>query len=162
MKICSSCKENKADSDFNKNQFKCKECKAEYYLKTLGAERRIRGLHRQNGVINPEAKKRASKNWYYKNKIKVAVYSANWAKRNQARVNAAEAKRRFTKKRATPIWADNDLINAIYLKASHQNMEVDHIIPLTSKTVCGLHWEGNMQLLTKSENCSKSNRYLSE
>ena len=36
---------------------------------------------------------------------------------------------------------------------------LDHIVPLKSWLVCGLHWEGNLQVITKDENSSKGNRW---
>ena len=38
--------------------------------------------------------------------------------------------------------------------------EVDHIVPLTSKVVCGLHWEGNMRVVTRRVNRSKVNKLI--
>jgi hypothetical protein len=39
------------------------------------------------------------------------------------------------------------------------NHDVDHIVPLTSKFVCGLHCEANLQYLPSRVNQSKKNRY---
>lgn len=78
---------------------------------------------------------------------------------------AAVAKRRSIKLRATPRWADYGEILAIYEKARRMTEEtgiqhhVDHIVPLIHPKVCGLHVHGNLQVLTATENCSKSNKF---
>ena len=67
-----------------------------------------------------------------------------------------KALRRSRKKLATPIWADLDKINEVYANCPN-DMTVDHIIPITSPIVCGLHVSWNMQYLTRSTNSKKGN-----
>ena len=62
-------------------------------------------------------------------------------------------------KKATPVWVDFDLVKDMYVEAHYQQLEVDHIVPLQGKNVCGLHWEGNLQLLSREENARKNNNY---
>jgi hypothetical protein len=68
-------------------------------------------------------------------------------------------------KRAIPAWANEDDIRGIYelaqalMQESGEPYEVDHIVPLQSKLVCGLHVAHNLQAIPKSENRKKSNRY---
>jgi hypothetical protein len=93
------------------------------------------------------------------------------AKRNRAYkkahrhlANADSAKRRAIKLQATPSWADKEHIESLYLIAAINreagyDLHVDHIVPLRSGLVCGLHCEANLQLLPASVNISKNNRY---
>ena len=65
----------------------------------------------------------------------------------------------------TPVWANFDVIDALYAESRKISREtgiphhVDHVIPLRGKLVSGLHVEGNLQIITASENCSKHNRF---
>jgi 5-methylcytosine-specific restriction endonuclease McrA len=77
----------------------------------------------------------------------------------RALVTALANKRRARKLQATPAWADEGAIKAIYLEAGRLGMHVDHIVPLQGKNVCGLHVENNLQLLSPTENSKKRNKF---
>lgn len=82
---------------------------------------------------------------------------------NPAKVVAKAAKRRALRLKATPSWASKAYIDIFYQMAKDEQVrtgrlvEVDHIAPLNSELVCGLHSEDNLQLLFKEDNASKSN-----
>ena len=66
----------------------------------------------------------------------------------------------------TPKWLTKEQLKAIESFYTHaqaatkgleERIEVDHIIPLQSTNVSGLHVPWNLQLLTKSENSAKRN-----
>jgi hypothetical protein len=46
-----------------------------------------------------------------------------------------------------------------YADAAGRGVDVDHLVPLRSPVVCGLHCEANLQLLSSVENIRKGNRY---
>ena len=74
------------------------------------------------------------------------------------------ARRRTTKKQATPAWADIEAIREYYRAARAfrkygYDFHVDHIVPLKSPLVSGLHTEANLRLLPGAENRSKHNRF---
>ena len=77
---------------------------------------------------------------------------------------ARYAKRRASKRNAAPAWANKEAIEAIYAKAKQfseltgEAFHVDHIVPLISDLVCGLHCEGNLQILPGFDNLSKGNK----
>lgn len=77
--------------------------------------------------------------------------------------------RRAMHKNATPIWItkeDKKVMLSMYKEAREKTKElnviheVDHIIPIRSKLVCGLHVPYNLQVITRDQNRSKSNRIV--
>lgn len=87
-------------------------------------------------------------------------------RRSEAGKENARIKRRQVQKLgATPAWADQTKITAIYTEAQRLTEltgirhEVDHVVPLQSRLVCGLHVEHNLQVIPATVNRSKSNRH---
>lgn len=125
-------------------------------------------------LANKERIRAQQKLYYQNNKEKCRVISERWRKENPDKVAAlrrarlirvphdVRAAKSAYKRRCRvqmPLWADKSAIKEIYKQASQRSLTVDHIIPLKGKTVCGLHVESNLQLLTKSENSSKHNKF---
>jgi hypothetical protein len=69
-----------------------------------------------------------------------------------------KALKRARRLQATPAWMNETEVRRIYRECP-SGYDVDHIVPLTSPRVCGLHWEGNLQYLPRAVNQSKKNRY---
>jgi len=84
----------------------------------------------------------------------------DYFKRNRAKHNFKEGKRRAQKVKATPKWLTeqhwND-IKVIY-DTCPSGYHVDHIIPLQGENVSGLHVAWNLQHLPAKENIAKSNK----
>jgi hypothetical protein len=108
------------------------------------------------------AKSRArTKEWSAKNKEKKRESDKKWVSENRAISNSHKAKRRAKEKKATPSWLTDvqiDAIKAIYVEAERLSLEtrvpyqVDHIVPLSGKTVSGLHVPWNLRAIPAQEN----------
>jgi hypothetical protein len=143
----------------------CPACRSIYKKKwAISNRERHRESQRKYYESNTERVKKSKKEWEKRNYKKKREIDKKWNKLNSSIKNAHCAKRRALKKQAIPAWADLTAIKAIYEEASRLTKEtglqytVDHIYPLQSKYMCGLHVETNLQILTKSENSIKSNR----
>lgn len=92
-------------------------------------------------------------------------YGKIYRKENRGYVNAHTAKREASRKRAVVSWSELDEIRELYKMSANMSKStgiphnVDHIIPLQSDIVCGLHVLANLQILSESENKSKGNRH---
>ncbi len=87
------------------------------------------------------------------------------SRRTRAAGRAHSTKRRAGIARATPSWASQEKIDAVYKLASDIEAmtgvphATDHVVPLNNPMVCGLHVEHNLQVLTREENAKKGNRH---
>ena len=79
-----------------------------------------------------------------------------------------ESMREAQKLKATPKWltkSQRDEIRSFYTEAKRLTLEtgvlhhVDHIVPLRSDVVCGLHVPWNLQVLTAEDNLRKNNSF---
>ena len=82
-----------------------------------------------------------------------------WGDSNKHAVLAKTRRYQANKIKSVPKWADHEAIERIYERAKSMGMHVDHIVPLQSPVVCGLHCEANLQLLPPEENWSKHNKH---
>lgn len=89
-----------------------------------------------------------------------------YKKENAAKVNAIQARRKATKRCATPAWANQFFIDEVYdlarLRTEQKTggvdeWQVDHIVPLKHPLVQGLHCEANLQVIPAKANQSKKN-----
>lgn len=119
---------------------------------------------------NKERKQQTSKSWEEKNKEHRQQSKKQWKENNPDKITEYGSRRCKYLKYSKPIWAAEEIIKQIYLDRDELNQivkmcggtelfEIDHIIPILSNTVCGLHCEDNLQILTASENRTKSNNY---
>jgi hypothetical protein len=89
-------------------------------------------------------------------------YYKKYPEKGQARA----AKRRAYKRTAFPSWANEFFMEEAYhlaylrTKCTGFSWHVDHIVPLKSPIVCGLHVENNLQVIPAVQNIKKGNRHV--
>ena len=98
----------------------------------------------ENSEEYKNKRKQYVKGYYFSNRVKMIAKSCAYDSRVR---------------KSRPLWCSQSEINEYYLMARKSGLEVDHIVPINSNLVCGLHCLDNFQLLTRKENASKSNRY---
>lgn len=87
----------------------------------------------------------------------------DWLNRNHSNPNTQRGQKYYTKMWiAQPPWANRNEINAIYREARErrkagEDVHVDHIYPLQSPWICGLHVHTNLVIMPAKRNMLKSN-----
>jgi hypothetical protein len=133
-----------------------KERRKLYLLNNKDKKKKNNEKYRKN---NKENVKKTNRLYRLKYKEKLNEISKLYRLNNRSLVNAYAAKRRASKLKATPRFANLNKIKEIY-KNCPKGYHVDHIVPLQGENVCGLHVEWNLQYLTPSANISKSNKLI--
>ena len=100
---------------------------------------------------------------------KLREYRNVWKENNMVQVRADTKARRRKHREATPPWLTRKQkteIRQLYqiaitmTKTTGEQYVVDHIIPLRSPDVCGLHVPWNLRVITQEANLKKSNKLV--
>lgn len=173
-KRCTQCSIVKPASEFYKNgkslRSSCKECGSLLAM----SWRRTRpdlaaAAHKRWREKNPEkaaqGNKRRKERWQAANPGVSAIRAMEWYRANTSRSHANAKAQLLRKINAIPTWANLFFIEEAYDLSRRRSKvfgfkwHVDHIVPLRSKLVCGLHVENNLRVIPGKENLQKSNRY---
>ncbi len=130
------------------------------------ARKRARQQHAEVGTKwYHENKERASvlnKAWIKRNKEEFKQYCVQWRRNNLPKLCINASAYRAQKIKATPSWINHEAVEKFYEQSAQLTKEtgtkytLDHMVPLNSEFVCGLHVENNLQILTLEENSSKN------
>lgn len=159
---CRACRCAISKDYVSRNSEAVKAVQKKYYAENMDSER---AKARAGYYANLEDNRERSRGFYHANKQASQASHKAWAAKNYHVVLAHNAKRRATLIGRTPSWANAFFISEIYDLAKKRDAvtgvkwHVDHIVPLVSKLVCGLHVEHNLQVIPAEENLSKHNRF---
>lgn len=178
---CNDCFQSRLNKFYQNNKSKVQKAQKEY-LKNLSPEKQERlrlaklklsqgekakAKKKEYALKNREAIRQKDKIHRELNKEEIKKKKAEWLRNNRDWDNAANARKKASKLRATPKWVDAEhekRIREIYAKCQELTKttgikyQVDHIIPLQGKEVCGLHVFWNIEPIPASENASKCNK----
>ena len=170
---CVTCSAERASRYYEANKEKVQANSERWRQNNLD---RHRENARRNGRENAEAKRVAAKEyrekqperfraardaWYARNSCLVKSRAKEWAKDNQLKVRAIQAANRAARMHARLRLSDEQKAWMILIyETTPVGWEVDHIVPMRGKKVCGLHVPWNLQHLDKSSNAKKHNKFI--
>jgi len=128
----------------------------------VACEKLRKNIWRKN---NLERYKRKAAAWAKINPDKVKQSHKKYVLQNFEKVNSTKSARRKRLHTHKPAWANVFFISEAYALARLRTKltgfawHVDHIVPLNSKIVCGLHVENNLQVIPAIENLRKGDKH---
>lgn len=120
-------------------------------------------------TANPEQHREYGKRYYKahpEHREKRLAWTRRWYKNNVERMRIKSRLRGVAVRTAQPVWANEVAMEVFYAEAVRLSrhtgikFDVDHIVPIKGANVCGLHWEGNLQILSAFANRQKKNRFI--
>jgi hypothetical protein len=186
FKFCHGCNVDRHASEFQKNntrpdglQTRCRACmnvaRKDWELRhpIETAIRNRRGVenaayiakHRAWRDRNRDVINARSKQWADANRDKTRASVTAWDRRNKPRKKQIKREREGLQRLATPAWSDFAAMQQYYLIAEYLTQElgiafhVDHVMPIKSDIVCGLHSHTNLAIAVGAWNIAKHNRY---
>lgn len=114
-------------------------------------------------VEEREERRKYLREWRRNNKERNRLAQWRYRQKNLPKFRAYCQQYRDQREQATPLWANRVVMEVYYTRRNELNdiwgtsFEVDHIVPILSELVCGLHCEFNLQILDSEENNRKHN-----
>ena len=112
---------------------------------------------------NPEKNRARARIWAEQNNARVIARVRAYAKKHPEIAITSRRRRRVSLAHANVEWANSFFISEIYDLARRRTQvtgikwEVDHIVPIRSRLVCGLHVHWNLAVIPAKINRKKSN-----
>lgn len=171
LRSCTKCKAEKPPAAFRKNSSRadglCVQCKT-CMTKALRAweERnpeKVKATCRASYQRHKASRDAASKVWAAENPERRKEHAKRWSRDNKVYRTAATAAYNARRIKATPVWSEKEEIEHLYKQAAALSKltgveyHVDHIVPLRSDIVCGLHVRKNLRILRGDRNVAKGN-----
>jgi len=153
---CIKCAIAKPVSEFHKNSTytsgldgRCKACKKEAHQASY-KRNRLKILEKNKAWINA-------------NPEKYQVVQERYRANNSEKFAAKTAKRRYLYNAGSINLNQGQKVEIEYLYMYNKIMpgawDVDHIVPLNGKDICGLHIPENLQVISQKENKMKTNKF---
>jgi hypothetical protein len=170
VKTCSKCHAAKDESLFNpmprgptRLRSYCKACGSAQSRAWAGKNKAAADEHKRAWAAQNREQTNSRARSKFAESPAVAERIAEWRRINRHKVAPLTARRRASKKNATPAWADPARIAAVYrfadaCRRAGIDCQVDHLVPLQSPLVCGLHTHHNLAVMATPDNQAKSNR----
>jgi hypothetical protein len=165
---CSECQKLKSLAHYHANR----DERVEQMRAYKDANRdKVRESSRKWKQQNPEKVRAGLFVYLLDNAERAAEWNRAYKKKHRARMTALQNERKAMQLRAAPSWLTDEHkaeIHSRYEEARRLTQEtgiphhVDHIHPLKSAFVCGLHVPWNLRVIPARENISKGNRLIED
>lgn len=165
----------RAKEYYEKNREKVKAYVREYRLENLETIKEKKKVYLEKVRTeqwwkdrHTEKRKKQCKNWRSNNPNHVKDYNKTYKTENKelcSRISRRRISSKRTRNLNLPIGLKDELANlalevqVLNKEAGYRAYHLDHIIPLNHPLVSGLHVSWNCQIITATENCSKSNKF---
>jgi hypothetical protein len=141
-----------------------KKCSCCLQVKELSLFSKDRARRDGHSYICKVCKAEKTHNWHQNNRERSRALAASWYKDNPGKARAKKSRRKAAKLKATPSWSNKEKIDILYEYSRLCSVvlktpfHVDHVVPLKSKVVCGLHVQANLRVTSAMDNWRKGNR----
>ena len=177
-------RQSKGRNGFMQIRHQCKDCERKASLEYEAANREKRRKEKRDFYqANLEKELQRKRDFYAQNTEKEKARSARWRDENREYLRAKDRqdakdrpayfcyktqKRHTAKLQRTPKWLTEEQLRDIQTEYELSawcsevmgiKYNVDHIVPLQGKTVCGLHVPWNLRVIPASDNFKKSNKF---